>query len=96
MHLSLWQRAPSQHVPLAPAPASEIGQAAESLYNLSLSGARPGGLVQYLIAAGVVGAFTQPTAQVVRALDANPAWSPHPHHQSHHRLTPLDSLIGRS
>ena len=57
----LWQRFPSQSVPPAPASRSPVGLAAEGLYNLSLSGRRPDGLVQYLVAAGVVSVFTQPT-----------------------------------
>ena len=64
----LWQRFPTQHLAPSPSPGTVLGRAAEALYNLSWAGRRPDGLVQYLVAAGVMHVFTQPTPQVQRYL----------------------------
>ena len=57
----LWHRFPSQPLPHAPARGTAVAQAAEALYNASLAGEQPGGMMQYVAATSVFGAFTQPT-----------------------------------
>jgi len=60
----LWHRFPSQPLPHAPARGTAVAQAAEALYNASLAGEQPGGMMQYVAATSVFGAFTQPTQAV--------------------------------
>ena len=65
----LWQRFPQQDVPPSPRPGAPLAQAATALYNLSLAGRRPDGLVQYLTVSGVTDVFTQ-----VRAASPTECW----------------------
>jgi hypothetical protein len=62
----LWQRFPGQSVRRAPAPGTALADAAEALYNLSYSGRRHDGMVQYLVVSSVANVFTEPT-QMLRA-----------------------------
>ena len=60
----LWQRFPSQHLDPSPSRSTALAEAAMGLYNLSMSGKRQDGLVQYLAVSGVQNVFTQVTSQV--------------------------------
>ncbi|KAL1522345.1 hypothetical protein AB1Y20_017337 [Prymnesium parvum] len=60
----LWQRFPGQTLRPAPAAGTPIGDAAVALYNLSMSGKRQDGLVQYIVASVVANVFTTVTPQV--------------------------------
>lgn len=66
----VWQRFPYQRATRPPPPAgTALGGAAEALYNASLAGStREGGMVQYLVAAGVMKSFSEPTSSVISYL----------------------------
>jgi len=60
----LWQRFPGQRLQPSPVPHTVVGTGARYLYNLSYAGEMEDSLLQYLIVAGTVDVFTQPTSMV--------------------------------
>ena len=65
----LWERFPTRRRwDAAVSDGSALGIAADQLYNTSLAGEHPRGMVQYLVAAGVAAVFTRPAPALDRYL----------------------------